>query len=141
MVQSGSGLLGHLYFSFVPGIEAQSISVDTMTITISDREFSTAFSDENANAFSPVVIPGQLTIQSGSCCLGDRGNINGSPDDAQDISDLVYLVDFMFRDGPDLICKAEANVDGSIDEEVDISDLVYLVDFMFRSGPALPSCP
>jgi len=141
LVANGNGLLGYLYFSFIPGISAQTVTIDTMTVTISDREFSTAFSDENANAFSPVVIAGLLTIQSGSCCLGDRGNIDASPDDLLDIADLVYIVDFMFREGPDPVCMAEANVDGSIDELIDISDLVYLVDFMFRDGAPLPSCP
>ena len=141
LVASGNGLLGYLHFSFIPGITPQSVAIDTMTVTISDREFSTAFSDENANAFSPIVNSGILTIQSGSCCLGDRGNIDGSPDDILDIADLVYMVDFMFREGAEPTCMAEANVDGSIDEVLDISDLVYLVDFMFRNGPLLPSCP
>ncbi len=141
LIPAGNGLLGNIYFSFVPGITPQDITIDTLTIVISEREFSTAFSDEFANAFSPVVNPGVLTIQSGSCCLGDRGNIDGSPDDALDISDLVYLVDFMFRDGLEPTCLAEANVDGSTDEQIDISDLVYLVDYMFRDGPLPPSCP
>lgn len=141
LIPSGNGLLGYLHFSFIPGISPQTVTIDTMTITISDREFSTAFSDENANAFSPVIIPGTLSIQSGSCCLGDRGNIDASPDDAVDIVDLVYLVNFMFSEGAAPTCMAEANVDASIDEQVDITDLVTLVNYMFAEGPPLPSCP
>ncbi len=141
LVPNGSGLLGNLYFSFIPNISPQDVTIDTMTITISDREFSSAFSDANANAFSPVIVPGVLSIASGSCCLGDRGNINGSPDDALDISDLVFLVEFMFQEGASPPCMAEANINGSVDEQVDISDLVYMVNFMFADGPPPPSCP
>ena len=56
-----------------------------------------------------------------------------------DISDLVYLVDFMFSGGAAPICLLEANVDGLGD--LDISDLVYLVDYMFTDGPAPTACP
>jgi len=57
-----------------------------------------------------------------------------------DISDLVYLVDFMFNEGPTYECFEEAGVDGSGAEPVDIADLVYLVDYMFNVGPAPPPC-
>ncbi len=141
LIASGSGLLGYLYFSFIPGISPQVINVDTMTITITEREYSTAFADNNDNYFSPIVNSGTLTVMSGSCCLGDRGNVDNSPDDAVDISDLIYIVDFIFTQGPDPVCLAEANADASIDEAVDISDLIYIVDFIFTQGPPPPSCP
>ena len=142
LMSSGSGLLGTLYFSFAPNITTpQTVAVDTSTLLISDREFSTAFSDQNSNAFSPFVQTGGITILSGSCCLGDRGNVNDSPDDIVDISDLVFLVNFMFNQGPTPGCPFEGNVDGSVDEIIDISDLVFLVQFSFNSGPPPPSCP
>lgn len=141
LVGTGDGLLGTLYLSFVPNISSQTVNIDTLTITISDREFSTAFSDENANAFTPVVIPGALTIEPGGCCLGDRGNVDNSPDDVLDIGDLVYLVNYMFNSGPAPFCSAESNVDASTDDQTDISDLVYIVNYMFSSGPPPLSCP
>ena len=69
--------------------------------------------------------------------------------DVIDISDLVYLVDYMFTGGPAPQCWEEANVDGSgpinppLDgpADIDISDLVYLVDFMFTGGPPPAPCP
>jgi hypothetical protein len=82
-----------------------------------------------------------------SCCVGDRGNVDYDPEDIIDISDLVYLVDYMFTSGPPPPCWEEANVDGSGDgppdgsEDIDISDLVYLVDYMFNGGPAPVACP
>lgn len=77
-----------------------------------------------------------------SCCQGIRGNVDGDPDDLVDISDLIYLADWMFSDfggdpddhGPPPPCMDEADVDGSGSQ--DISDLVYLVDYMFMGGPA-----
>ena len=141
LLPTGTGLLGHLFFSYIPNISPQTVSIDTITVTISDREFSTAFSDESANAFTPFVIPGALSIQTGSCCLGDRGNVDNSPDDLVDIADLVYMVQYMFRDGPEPVCAAEANCDGSIDEITDIADLVYMVQYMFSDGPPPLSCP
>ncbi len=66
------------------------------------------------------------------------GDIN-SDEAGPDISDLVYLVDWMFTGGPQPLILEAADVDGS-GGEVDISDLVYLVDFMFTGGPP-PDCP
>jgi len=84
----------------------------------------------------------------GTCCMGDiRGNIDYDVTDAIDISDLVYLVDYMFTGGSAPVCWEEANVDGSGDgppdgpEDIDISDLVYLVDYMFTGGPEPVPCP
>ncbi|MDH4035684.1 MAG: PQQ-binding-like beta-propeller repeat protein, partial [candidate division Zixibacteria bacterium] len=54
-----------------------------------------------------------------------------------DISDLVYLVDFMFTGGPPPPIFNAADIDAS--GALDISDLVYLVDFMFTGGPP-PVC-
>jgi hypothetical protein len=55
------------------------------------------------------------------------------PLDQIDISDLVYLVDYMFTGGPAPTCFEEADMDcsGGI---LDIADLVYLVDYMFNLG-------
>ncbi len=75
------------------------------------------------------------------CCEGSRGNINGDPGEEQDISDLVYLVEYMFAGGPEPPCFDEANVDGVGEGTLDISDLVFLVEFMFVSGPAPGPCP
>jgi len=58
--------------------------------------------------------------------------------DGPDISDLVYLVDWMFTGGPPPAVMDAADVDNS-GGEIDISDLVYLVDYMFTGGPA-PVC-
>lgn len=55
-----------------------------------------------------------------------------------DISDLVYLIDYMFNQGPAPEPLEAADVNSSGD--VDIADLVYLIDYMFTGGPGL-NCP
>ncbi|MDH4032405.1 MAG: hypothetical protein OEV80_01250, partial [candidate division Zixibacteria bacterium] len=64
---------------------------------------------------------------------GDINNDGAGPD----ISDLVYLVDYMFTAGPPPPMMEAADVDGS--GGIDIADLVYVVDYMFNGGPA-PVC-
>jgi len=51
------------------------------------------------------------------------------------VADLIYLVDYMFSEGPAPPVPNLADVDASC--TIDISDLVYFVDFMFSDGPAL----
>ncbi|HOP08095.1 MAG TPA: S8 family serine peptidase [candidate division Zixibacteria bacterium] len=60
------------------------------------------------------------------------GNVNGEA--SIDISDLVYLVSYMFQGGlePIPMEAADMNCSGG---GPDISDLVYLVNYMFNSGP------
>jgi len=62
--------------------------------------------------------------------------VNGDVDNSGhvDIGDLVYLVDYMFLQGPPPWTMNSADVDASC--RVDISDLIYLIDYIFLSGPA-----
>lgn len=82
---------------------------------------------------------GSFIVSSGCCMPPIRGNIDYDPNDNIDISDLVYLVDYMFTGGPPPPCMDEADVDAS--GSIDISDLVYQVDYMFTGGPAPGPCP
>lgn len=73
------------------------------------------------------------------CCVSPVGDVNGSGNDVSDISDLLYLVDFMFKPGyPTPPCIEEANIDGLNGNVPDISDLLYLVDYMFFPGSPAP---
>ncbi len=81
-----------------------------------------------------------------SCCISPmRGDVkmDGLPGQPGiDVSDLVYMVNYMFKSGPAPTCWLEANVnDIGAEDNVDISDLVYLVNYMFKSGPAPLPCP
>jgi hypothetical protein len=65
------------------------------------------------------------------CYSGDADN-SGSID----ISDVIYLINYLFRGGP---APALIAGDCNNDEEVTICDVVYLVNYLFREGP-MPSC-
>lgn len=140
LVPPGDGLLGTIHFGYLSTIDPQLVTVDTSTISTSQIVYSTVFSNDFYEPFIPQVISGSLDIQAGGCCLGDRGNIDNSPDDVVDISDLVYLIDFMFIGGPAPVCLGEANLDGDPLDVIDISDLVYLVDYMFLGSTPPPPC-
>jgi len=64
------------------------------------------------------------------------GDINGQGG-LPDISDLMYLVDYLFNMGPTPPDMQAANVNGL--NEVDISDLTYMVAYFFGGGPE-PVC-
>ncbi|MFH1688362.1 MAG: nidogen-like domain-containing protein [bacterium] len=81
------------------------------------------------------VMPVTLTVGVINFTCGD---INGS-ETGPDIEDLVYLVNYMFSQGPPPPVMAACDVDGN-GVGPDIADLVYLVAFMFSEGPAL-QCP
>ena len=66
-----------------------------------------------------------------------RGDVDHSGE--IDISDLIYLVDYMFNYGPEPPCFDEANIDGAGD--LDVSDLIHMVDYMFNGGPPPVPCP
>ncbi len=63
------------------------------------------------------------------------GSING--DEVAEISDVVYLVNYLFKSGDSPQCYrpytscADANGDG----EVTIADAVYLINYIVKSGP------
>ena len=70
-----------------------------------------------------------------SCCV-IRGDINH--DGAIDITDLTYMVDWLFGGGPPPPCLEEADVDAN--GSADIADLTFIVDYLFGGGPAPPPC-
>jgi hypothetical protein len=57
--------------------------------------------------------------------INDDGEIN--------ILDVIYLLDYFYRNGPspEYLSSADINGDGA----VDILDVSYLVDYLFRGGP------
>jgi len=58
---------------------------------------------------------------SGGCCIGQRGNVDGSLDEAADISDLVGLVSYVFYEGDRPGCEAEADLND--DNNIDLVDM------------------
>ncbi|MBI4602254.1 MAG: hypothetical protein HY721_09865 [Planctomycetes bacterium] len=69
-----------------------------------------------------------------------RGFIRGdaNKDDGVDISDSVWLLQYIFRGGPIPPCKDAA--DANNDTRLDISDPIWLLNYLFKGGPQ-PSEP
>ena len=113
-----------------------AMGTHALTLIVDENDLKIETDDTNNSDSMTLVI---------DCCQSPiRGNVDFDPGDVIDISDLVYLVDYMFTSGPEPACWSEANVDanGSDDSSgIDISDLVYLVDYMFSGGPEPVACP
>jgi hypothetical protein len=89
------------------------------------------------------IVPNGVASACGStaCCVGFRGNVDGSVDQVVDISDLSALIDNLLISLLPISCPGEANCDGSADGIVDISDLSYMVDNLLLSFIPFPMCP
>jgi hypothetical protein len=64
------------------------------------------------------------------------GDVNG--DELINVSDVVFLIDYVFGDGPppDPESLGDCDCNGS----VNVSDVVFLINYVFGDGPE-PSCP
>ncbi|MDX9856900.1 MAG: dockerin type I repeat-containing protein [candidate division Zixibacteria bacterium] len=74
-----------------------------------------------------------------TCCRDETGNINDSGA-AIDLSDLIYLVNYLFLGGPAPWCPEEANINGDLAGAVDLSDLIALVNYLFLGGVPPAHC-
>lgn len=117
----GSGPIINLHFD-ASGMGEATIDTTTFGGNVLDLDSPIA-------EYTPKVVTGQ--VQIGQCADIDG---NGT---VADISDLVYLVNYMFGGGPPPAMMSAANIDG--EGGLTIADLVYLATYMFQGGPA-PIC-
>ena len=78
-------------------------------------------------------VPSQQEVEITFVC-GDFNVVGG--DGVVDLGDVVYLINYLFKEGPAPVPleAAEVNLDGV----VDVGDVVYLVNYLYKSGP--PPC-
>jgi hypothetical protein len=66
-----------------------------------------------------------------------RGDANA--DKKVSVADVIYLINYLFKDGPPphpfLLEQGDVNCDGY----VRVSDVVYLINYLFKGGPP-PAC-
>ncbi len=72
------------------------------------------------------------------CCNHDGIRGDANYDLSLNVTDLVFLVNFVFKSGPPPPCfeEADPNSDGSIL----VNDLVLMVNYVFKGGPAPDPC-
>ncbi|MCK4385667.1 MAG: dockerin type I repeat-containing protein, partial [candidate division Zixibacteria bacterium] len=60
------------------------------------------------------------------------GDANG--DGGVDITDIVYLINYLFTSGPPPIPRPSG--DPNNDCLINVTDIVYLINYLFNEGPA-----
>ena len=126
LLDPGTGPVLKLYFSVPSSVGSGS----TNPITID------GYSSYLPSFLSPIVsftarsVDGQITLCDSRGDLDNDGGIT--------ISDLTFLVAYMFKNGPAPTSLFLADVDCS--GSVDIGDVTYLVKYMFKNGPPPCSC-
>lgn len=86
------------------------------------------------------VIVGGNTILAYEGNVWICGDINGDED--VNLSDVVYFINYLFRDGDLPQCPPEPYIscaDANGDGEVGLPDIVYLINYVLKSGPP-PIC-
>ncbi|MBN1418883.1 MAG: dockerin type I repeat-containing protein [Planctomycetes bacterium] len=90
-----------------------------------------------AGAYTLVVLDPQekkaIDFEVRPLTLFTPGEVNG--DGQLDIGDAVFILSYLFSDGPAPACESAANVNG--DDQLDLGDPVYLLAYLFASGPHL----
>ncbi len=142
-IDPASGLLGRVFVTPAFGLVDRTTRIDTTTYFQNFIEHTTYFADSALESFRPVVTTATITVLK-ACCRGGRGNIDDSPDEVVDISDLTQLIGYLYLSTyASLYCFDEADLDLPPDLSVDISDLTKLIDYLYINPGAtpLPNCP
>ena len=119
---------GDLYY--IQPEESIELEFSINTTGMSDGEYSAAinFISNDRNGSIPV----SLTVLQPFIC----GDID--EDESINILDVVYLINFLYKDGPEPAYPDSADVNS--DEVLNILDVVHLINFLYKSG-AEPDCP
>ncbi|MCP4705281.1 MAG: hypothetical protein GY865_11785 [candidate division Zixibacteria bacterium] len=78
-------------------------------------------------------LPGYMAIDNTRCFPGDANNDNDF-----DILDIVFVINYKYKEGPAPIPVELCSGDATCDCETDILDIVYLINYKYKSG--LPPC-
>lgn len=145
---AGNGLIFSTYLGGDASDYAYGVAVDAAGAAY--------IAGQTGSANFPILNPYQGTLQGGdafvmkfaptpTCCAGIRGNANSDPEDKVNITDITYLVEYLFGvpGGPTTYCREEGNINGDPEEKLNITDITYLTQYLFGvpAGPAPPACP
>lgn len=131
----GDGAVMSLFFSVPPDAAGASNPIDFSAFASTHPEVMAA-----CLQFPLETSPAIVTLGASPCCIGTSGNVDQDAGEAVDLSDLIYLVNFLFLGGTGPSCLEAANLNGDAGGEIDLSDLIYFVNYLFLGGPGPASC-
>ncbi len=78
-----------------------------------------------------------ISSVSGACDC-EPGEANGVP--LINILDVVYIINYKYKGGPDPVPYALCSADADCSCVVNILDVVYIINYKYKSGPAMCAC-
>lgn len=105
-----------------------------------------AFAPASLNDCNGNRLPDECEVDVAECCcVGITGNLNSDILNKVNVSDISYLVAYLFGipTGPKPECTTSASVNNDAEGKTNVSDLAYLVDYLFGipTGPVPFPCP
>lgn len=88
--------------------------------------------------YEPVFWSGDITVDNGSCCVGETGNVDGGG--AVNLTDVTLLVNALFVTFQELPCPAAGNTNGDAACALNLSDLTLLVNKLFVTFESTALC-
>ena len=76
-----------------------------------------------------IILTGKIVVLGAGFRFGDANS-----DSTIDIGDIVYLINYLFKNGPDALPWWFVG-DANCDKSTDVSDVVYLINYLFKNGP------
>jgi hypothetical protein len=121
----GNSCMGELVFSTVSNVS--SILITPTTVTTSP---SVSVTTPQTTSTTPTVLVTTVCEER----IVPRGDVNG--DGENSVSDIVYLINYLFKNGPapNPLVAGDLNCD----DAVEVTDVVYFINYLFKNGP--PPC-
>ena len=137
----GSGPVLRAYFT-IPSNAAGDSNLVRLDPYVAPTTYSPSIMTD-CFALTVPTTDGTVTL-SPACCVNLRGNVDASPNDNVDLSDLSVMISYLTSTSAfvTLPCPDEANVNASANGAVDLSDLSLLITYLVgQGGTILPACP
>jgi hypothetical protein len=130
---SQAALLGTLYMKVTGSIDDVLIDLDSVYVPPAGDFVLVADTSSDATPLIVEIVP--QYVDCGTDDIHLIGYVCGdvNTDLVVNVSDVVYLIAFVFGDGPPPVPEASGDVD--CNGSTNVSDVVFLIEFVFGDGP------